>query len=155
FGAPYLGEGPRAGQVSRYALLALGKLGGREMSYHSDLDLILIYEGDGRTGPATPGSPSGPFTLTDNFHYFTELGQRIIKSAGMLGPLGRLYEVDMRLRPTGKSGSLVVPLAEFRRYYQGGGAQLWERLALMRGRVVYSDPDFAHDVKAAVYMGAY
>ena len=51
FGVPYLAEGPRAGQRSRFALLALGKLGGREMNYHSDLDLMLGYEGDGRTGP--------------------------------------------------------------------------------------------------------
>ena len=56
--------------------------------------------------------------------------------AELLGPMGRLYQVDMRLRPTGKSGSLVIPLAEFRRYYEGGGAQLWERQALTRARVV-------------------
>ena len=51
FGVPSLEAGPRKGEPSRFALLALGKLGGREMSYHSDLDLILVYEGDGRTGP--------------------------------------------------------------------------------------------------------
>ena len=50
------------------------------------------------------------FELTDNFHFFTELAQRIIKATSFLGPMGRLYQVDMRLRPTGKSGSLVIPL---------------------------------------------
>src|SRR5205807_524953 len=55
FGVPYLAEGPRAEQPSRFALLGLGKLGGGEMSYHSDLDLILVYEGDGRTRPP-PGA---------------------------------------------------------------------------------------------------
>src|SRR5262249_10071192 len=53
---------------------------------------------------------------------------------------GRLYQVDMRLRPTGKSGSLVLPLAEFERYYQQGDAQLWERQALSRRRIVFGDP---------------
>ena len=111
FGVPYLAEGPRAGQPSRYVLLGLGKLGGRELSYHSDLDLILVYEGDGRTGPPPGSTRFDRFELTDNFHFFTELAQRIIKATSYLGPMGRLYQVDMRLRPTGKSGSLVMPLA--------------------------------------------
>ena len=63
-----------------------------------------------------------------------------------MGPMGRLYQVDMRLRPTGKSGSLVIPLSEFERYYQEGGAQLWERQALTRARIVFGELDFAQDV---------
>ena len=128
----------------RYALLGLGKLGGREISYHSDLDLLLIYEADGQTVPV--GGVGDP---TTNFHSFTELVQRAIKMAGRTGPLGRLYEVDMRLRPTGKSGSLVLPLEEFRRYFAGAGGQLWERQALTRARVLRGDPDFAADVSGA------
>jgi [glutamine synthetase] adenylyltransferase / [glutamine synthetase]-adenylyl-L-tyrosine phosphorylase len=150
FGIPHLAEGPRAGQPARYVVLGLGKLGGREMSYQSDLDLILVYEGDGRTA-ALPGSTRfDQFDWTDNYHYFTEFTQRIIKSASLLGPMGRLYHVDMRLRPTGKSGSLVIPVSEFRRYYDSGGAQLWERQALARARVVHGDVAFGHEVMAAV-----
>src|SRR5262249_27238915 len=108
FGVPYLAEGERAGQPSRYVLLGLGKLGGHELSYNSDLDLILVYEGDGRTGPPAGASRFDRYELTDNFHFFTELAQRIIKVTSYLGPMGRLYQVDMRLRPTGKSGSLVI-----------------------------------------------
>jgi [glutamine synthetase] adenylyltransferase / [glutamine synthetase]-adenylyl-L-tyrosine phosphorylase len=155
FGVPYLAEGPRAGQPSRFALLGLGKLGGREMSYHSDLDLILVYEGDGRTGPPTGASRFDRYDLTDNFHFFTELAQRIIKVTSFPGPMGRLYQVDMRLRPTGKSGSLVIPLTEFQRYYEGGGAQLWERQALTRARVVHGDADFGRQVMEAVESAAY
>ncbi len=134
-------------------LLGLGKLGGREMSYHSDLDLVVIYEGDGRTGPPPGASRFDRFELTDNFHFFTELAQRIIKVTSFLGPQGRLYQVDMRLRPTGKSGSLVLPLTEFRKYYEEGGAQLWERQALCRGRVLFGDSAFAQEVLAAVEEG--
>lgn len=156
FGVPYLAEGPRAGQPSRYALLGLGKLGGRELSYHSDLDLVLVYEGDGRTGPPPGASRFQRVEATDNFHFFTELAQRIIKVASVLGPMGRLYQVDMRLRPTGKSGSLVIPLTEFRRYYEAsGGAQLWERQSLTRARVVFGDAAFATEVMAAVEAAAY
>jgi glutamate-ammonia-ligase adenylyltransferase len=155
FGVPYLAEGSRAAQPSRYVLLGLGKLGGRELSYHSDLDLIVIYEGDGRTGAPPAATRFDRFELTDNFHFFTELAQRIIKAAGYMGPMGRLYHVDMRLRPTGKSGSLVIPLAEFRRYYEEGAAQLWERQALTRARVVYGDAAFGAQVMDVVTRGAY
>jgi glutamate-ammonia-ligase adenylyltransferase len=125
------------------------------MSYHSDLDLILIYEGDGRTGPPPGASRFDRYELTDNFHFFTELAQRIIRATSFHGPMGRLYQVDMRLRPTGKSGSLVIPLTEFRRYYEQGEAQLWERQALTRARAVYGDADFAREVMSAVQEGAY
>jgi glutamate-ammonia-ligase adenylyltransferase len=155
FGVPYLGDGPRAGQASRFAVLSLGKLGGRELTYHSDLDLILVYEGDGRTGPPPGATRFDRFELTDNFHYFTELAQRIIKATSVLGPMGRLYQVDMRLRPTGKSGSLVTPLAEFQRYYESGGAQLWERQALTRARVVYGDADFGREIMKSVEQAAF
>jgi glutamate-ammonia-ligase adenylyltransferase len=119
----------------RYVLLGLGKLGGREISYHSDLDLLLIYEADGTT--TGPGGPSA------NSQYFTELAQRVIKTMSTMGPMGRLYSVDMRLRPTGKSGTLVLSATEFDRYYASGSAQLWERQALARARVVRGDADFA------------
>jgi glutamate-ammonia-ligase adenylyltransferase len=121
-----------------YALLGLGKLGGREISYHSDLDLVLVYEAACREDAAAAGP------------YFTELAQRLIKAASTMGPMGRLYAVDMRLRPTGKSGTLVLPLCEFDRYYADGGAQLWERQALTRARVVRGPAAFADRVLASV-----
>jgi glutamate-ammonia-ligase adenylyltransferase len=155
FGYPYLSAGDRTGQASRYVVLGLGKLGGKELSYHSDLDLILVYEGDGRTGPPLGASRHDRYEQTDNFHFFTELMQRIIKVTSVLGPMGRLYQVDMRLRPTGKSGSLVIPLTEFHRYYEEGGAQLWERQALTRARLVFGDLDFGHAVMEVVSQGAY
>jgi glutamate-ammonia-ligase adenylyltransferase len=148
----------------RFAVLALGKLGAREMNYHSDLDLMMIYEADGRTGPPAGATRHDRFELTDNFHFFTELGQKLIRALSQPGPQGRLYQVDMRLRPTGRSGSLVLPLCEFRRYFSGGedsaahpegGAQLWERQALTRARVVYGEADFAASVQEAVEQAAY
>jgi glutamate-ammonia-ligase adenylyltransferase len=142
-GAPQSPLVAASGQESEcpcpYVLLGLGKLGGREISYHSDLDLLLIYESDGTT---TRGET--------NQLYFTELAQRVIKTASRMGPMGRLYEVDMRLRPTGKSGSLVLPLAEFRRYFAGPACQLWERQSLSRARVVRGTAGFAEEVMSAI-----
>lgn len=160
YGAPTL-EG---GRPCRFAVLALGKLGAREMNYFSDLDLMMIYEGDGRTASPASAARTDRHESTENLVYFTELAQRQIKALSHIGPLGRLYQVDMRLRPTGKSGSLVLPLSEFRRYFGAdgdspahpeGGAQLWERQALTRGRVVYGEPDFALEVAQAVAAAAY
>lgn len=130
---------PISDSPCRYVLLGLGKLGGREISYHSDLDLLLIYESDGTT---TLGEPHS--------QYFTELAQRIIRTMSQVGPMGRLYAVDMRLRPTGKSGSLVLPLAEFRRYFESPGCQLWERQSLGRARIVRGEAAFARDVEASL-----
>jgi glutamate-ammonia-ligase adenylyltransferase len=131
----------RFGDGGPHAILALGKLGGREMSYHSDLDLVIVYSGEGQT--------TGPRPL-DRYEYFTEYARRLIKALSRHGPLGRLYAVDMRLRPTGQSGSLVVPLGEFRRYFAVGGAQVWERQSLARARPVHGDPAFAEVVAATV-----
>jgi glutamate-ammonia-ligase adenylyltransferase len=164
FGIPLLAEGEQPARSSRFALLALGKLGAREMNYHSDLDLMLVYEGDGHTVPPAGATRFDRFDLTDNFHFFTEYAQRVIRATSYLGPMGRLYQVDMRLRPTGKSGSLVIPLSEFARYFTAGpesaahpegSAQLWERQALTRARVVFGDAAFGREVMAIVARGVY
>jgi len=129
-----------------YVILGLGKLGGREISYHSDLDLLLIYEAEGTT--AAVGTSACTESITNN-QYFTELTQRAIRVMSQMGPMGRLYEVDMRLRPTGKSGSLVLSLAEFRRYFEGRSAQVWERQSLTRARTVRGDGRFPEEVQLA------
>ena len=98
------GEGRRCELV----ILAMGKLGGREPNYHSDLDVVFLYEADGSTQPVS--SARNATQTTTNQHFFSELAQRIIKQVNRIGPLGRLYEVDARLRPTGKSGMLAVSL---------------------------------------------
>jgi glutamate-ammonia-ligase adenylyltransferase len=151
-GVPLLAEGPRWGQPCRVAVIALGKLGSREMNYHSDLDLLIVYEGEGRSYPPE-GAKAEP---TEAGPFYTEFAQRLIRMLGQPGPMGRLYQVDMRLRPAGGSGSLVLPLAEFRAYYgPGGPAQLWERQALTRGRVVHAEGDFDREVREALPEAAY
>jgi glutamate-ammonia-ligase adenylyltransferase len=131
-------------------ILAMGKFGGSEMNYHSDLDLVFLYEAEGETAARSRKGDS-----TTNQHFFSELGQRIIKTTSQLGPLGRLYEVDARLRPTGRSGTLAMSLGEFARYFASGEGQLWERQALCKSRVVYGSPPVAAAAEAAIQQAAF
>jgi [glutamine synthetase] adenylyltransferase / [glutamine synthetase]-adenylyl-L-tyrosine phosphorylase len=133
-------------------ILAMGKFGGRETNYYSDLDLVFLFEADGTTVPQRRAKRD---TVTSNQHFFGELGQRIIKVATQLGPFGRLYQIDPRLRPTGKSGALAVSLAEFSRYFAEGQGQLWERQALCKARVVYASPEVARQAATAVNEATY
>jgi glutamate-ammonia-ligase adenylyltransferase len=152
FGRPTVGEGRRAGEPAEMAVLAMGKLGGREMNYHSDLDLVFLFEADGQTVHG-PGSDRGE--STSNQHFFTQLAQRIIKTTGHLGAHGRLYEIDARLRPTGKSGALATSLAQFARYFASGEGRLWERQALTKARVVVGSSRIAKKTERAVARAAF
>jgi [glutamine synthetase] adenylyltransferase / [glutamine synthetase]-adenylyl-L-tyrosine phosphorylase len=139
------------GEPCEFIVLALGKLGGREPNYHSDLDLVFLYEADGMTHASRRSNVEN----TSNNHFFSELGQRIIKHTSHFGPYGRLYEVDPRLRPTGRSGSLAVSLAGFVRYFHEGGGQLWERQSLCKARVIYGGPHAAQRAIDAVNEAMY
>ncbi|MCA9145421.1 MAG: bifunctional [glutamate--ammonia ligase]-adenylyl-L-tyrosine phosphorylase/[glutamate--ammonia-ligase] adenylyltransferase [Planctomycetales bacterium] len=136
YGEPTIRGGEHAGETCSLVLLALGKLGGREPNYHSDLDLVFLYEAEGMTKAIYPSRRD---KTTTNQHFFSQLAQRIIKVVTQLGPHGRLYELDPRLRPTGKSGSLAVSLGEFARYFESGQAQLWERQSLCKARTVFGN----------------
>jgi glutamate-ammonia-ligase adenylyltransferase len=147
------GDNPiaRVGEPCELIVLALGKLGGREPNYHSDLDLVFLFEAEGSTEHRARHKGA----TTTNGHFFSELGQRIIKRVGRMGPHGRLFEVDMRLRPTGKSGALALPVAAFLRYFTEGSGQLWERQALCKARVVYGSPRAAEAAMDAVCRAAF
>jgi glutamate-ammonia-ligase adenylyltransferase len=133
FGEPQLSAGTE-NQLAELIIIALGKFGGAELNYHSDLDLIFLYSGDGGTFHRRRTSNSAE--TTSNLHFFSELAQRLVKLTAQVGPHGRLYEIDSRLRPTGKSGRLATSLDEFLRYFESGEGQLWERQALCRARVL-------------------
>ena len=145
---------PEGTRSCNFALVGMGKFGGQELNYHSDLDLIFLYEEDGDTKVQKSSQRD---RITTNQHFFSELGQRIIKFCMNLGPFGRLYEVDARLRPSGRSGMLTTSLAGFRSYFQEGQAQLWERQALCKSRVVLAAPDgvFTTTASAALQDAAF
>jgi glutamate-ammonia-ligase adenylyltransferase len=153
FGDPMIGGGESMGQPAELVIVALGKFGGRELNYHSDLDLVFLYDADGATFHSRRSRKSGE--TTTNQHFFSELAQRIVKITGHLGAYGRLYEIDPRLRPTGRSGRLATSLDEFARYFAEEEGQLWERQALTRARVVYGSDRAAEKALATIASAAY
>ncbi len=125
------------------ATVALGKLGGRELTISSDIDLIFIYDAPAELeGPDWDNLQSdGPKPLAP-IHYYARLAQRLIAAITAPTGEGKLYDVDMRLRPSGNSGPIASSLEGFRRY-QESDAWTWEHMALTRARVISGDSDFA------------
>jgi glutamate-ammonia-ligase adenylyltransferase len=134
-------HGRIAGQQT--AILALGKLGGREMTASSDLDLIVVYD----FFSERPES-DGPRRLF-GAQYFSRLTQRVISALTAQTNHGVLYQVDMRLRPSGRSGPVATQIDGFAAY-QEDEAWTWEHLALTRARVVSAPPDFAARVEDVI-----
>jgi len=126
----------------RAAVLAMGKLGGREMTASSDLDLIVIY--DFKDGAASDGARSLPAA-----QYFARLTQRLIAALSAPTAEGSLYQVDMRLRPSGTQGPVATRLSSFIDY-QRNQAWTWEHLALMRARVLTGAPDLKQEIEATI-----
>jgi [glutamine synthetase] adenylyltransferase / [glutamine synthetase]-adenylyl-L-tyrosine phosphorylase len=125
------------------ALLALGKLGGREMTASSDLDLIIVYDFD-EEHPQSDGERP-----LYGAQYFARLTQRLISALSAQTNYGALYSVDMRLRPSGRAGPVATSLAAFASYQQSE-AWTWEHMALTRARVVSATPGFGAEVEAVI-----
>ena len=117
---------------SKLVVLGLGKLGGNELNYSSDIDLIFSYSGAGST-TATANKDG-----LDNQEFFTRLGRKIIAALESVTEDGFVFRTDLRLRPNGDSGPLVLSFAAMEHYYQTHGRS-WERYALIKARVVAGD----------------
>ena len=120
-----------AGRIAggSFCVIAMGKLGGREMTAGSDLDLVFVYD-----VPDSVESSDGPKPLSPTL-YYARLAQRLISALTIPTAAGTLYEVDMRLRPTGNKGPAAVSLASFAEYHTSE-SWTWEHMALTRARLV-------------------
>ncbi len=133
FGIPICGQDDEAHEAA-FAIVGMGKLGGRELTYHSDLDIIFIYEAEGHNQPAAE-TEAERFRELSNHEYFSRLAQRIISILTLQTREGYVYKIDTRLRPSGNQGPLVTSLTAYQRYHQSDAA-LWERQALTKARAV-------------------
>ncbi len=128
FGTPLCGEEGARREV-RVCAIGYGKLGGIELGYSSDLDLVFLHDSAGGVQETDAAKP------VDNQVFFVRLAQRIVHLLTMHSAAGRLYEVDVRLRPSGKGGMLITNIAAFADY-QRAEAWTWEHQALMHARAV-------------------
>ena len=125
-----------------FCIIGMGKLGSKELSLGSDLDLVFVYDApeDAKSDGAKP---------LDAVTYYARLGQRLVSAISAQTAEGRLYEIDTRLRPSGNVGPIATSLDNFEKYHEAT-AQIWERQSLTRARVVSGDPDLAERVAAAI-----
>ncbi len=127
-----------------FAVIAMGKLGGREMTASSDLDLVFIYD-----VPAGVEASDGARPLSPTL-YFARLAQRLIAALTAHTGAGGLYDVDMRLRPTGNKGPAAVSLKSFVDYH-ASESWTWEHMALTRARLVAGPDDLCRRIEAAIH----
>ncbi len=142
YGTPFCGSQEGNLRPVRVAVAGYGKLGGLELGYGSDLDLVFLHDSSGEIQQTKGERP------LDNGIFFLRLGQRIVHLLTMHSAAGRLYEVDMRLRPNGKGGFLMTGIDAFE-LYQRQDAWTWEHQALLRARPVAGDADLRDAFAAA------
>src|SRR6516225_4923873 len=119
--------------AAEFAVLALGKLGGRELNHSSDVDLIFLYTEEGELSPRV------------SYHqWFNRLSEKILETFSTPDPEGALFRVDLRLRPEGGAGPLARSLESMENYYAGFG-ETWERIALIKARGIAGSRELAYD----------
>ncbi len=132
YGTPS-GTARKKGESPGFAAIAYGKLGGIELGYRSDLDLVFVHSGG-------QGTTRGGTKNIDISRFYSMLGQRIIHALTVHTPAGTLYETDMRLRPSGQSGMIVSEISAFETYINEE-AWTWEIQAIVRARPIAGDPE--------------
>lgn len=136
-GSPHFRDASGKIVPAEFALVGMGSLGGQEVHFGSDLDLIFIFNHKGET--------TGPRRIT-NREYFSKLTQRIINYLTLHTRYGYAYKVDTELRPSGQAGALVTPMGPWISYYQEN-AQTWEKQALLKARLIEAGPNQVEEFK--------
>ncbi|MBK5274883.1 MAG: bifunctional [glutamate--ammonia ligase]-adenylyl-L-tyrosine phosphorylase/[glutamate--ammonia-ligase] adenylyltransferase [Desulfuromonadales bacterium] len=144
FGRPIYRSENQEKQAS-LAVIGMGKLGGGDLNYHSDLDIIFVYDQQGHTDGDKQVS---------NHEYFAKLAQKVISILTLQTREGYAYKIDTRLRPSGNAGPLVTSLDSFLDYHRKE-AQVWERQALTKARVVLGDELLASQLLEVIRQTVY
>ncbi|MRR58003.1 MAG: bifunctional [glutamate--ammonia ligase]-adenylyl-L-tyrosine phosphorylase/[glutamate--ammonia-ligase] adenylyltransferase [Deltaproteobacteria bacterium] len=145
FGVPTFLDAAGIEREAHFVVVGMGKLGGGELNYHSDLDIIYIYDYQGTT--------NGERCIS-NHEYFAKLGQKIISILSIPTREGYAYKIDTRLRPSGNAGPLVTSLESFASYHREE-AHVWERQALTKARVVYGEGPLRESIEKVICETVY
>ncbi len=140
FGAPIHEQQAGNKEPARFTVLALGKLGGRELNYSSDIDLMFLYSANGET--------SGPQRVT-NKEFFKKVANDLTNLLSTYTPAGQCYRIDLRLRPEGSHGEVCISLAAAKEYY-AKRARDWELQMLLKARVAAGDSSLGQELLGSV-----
>ena len=137
FGRPVIANADRRSTPAGFAVIAMGKLGGRELNFSSDVDLMFVYTADGETEGVTSLDGTRMNKVT-NHQFFIKLAEKLSAAIGVKTEDGFVFRVDLRLRPEGQRGPLAQSLGGYELYYESWG-QTWERSALLKARPLAGD----------------
>lgn len=144
-GQPLLASAGEDRRTCQFCVVAMGKLGGQELNYSSDVDLVFFYEDEGETeGIISQGNETSG--VISNHMFFTKLCEKLIGLLSDVTPEGRLYRVDTRLRPEGVAGPITRSVESLQTYFLTQ-ARLWERLAYLKARVVAGGADLGKRIE--------
>jgi glutamate-ammonia-ligase adenylyltransferase len=138
FGVPYHRDADGAWQKTGFTVIGLGKLGGQDLNYSSDIDVIFVYDEEGTVFKTPPVPSNNGESGMSSHQFFTRLAEAFIAEIARMTPDGFLFRIDLRLRPEGQSGPLARSLASYENYYAQWG-QTWERMMLIKARGVAGD----------------
>jgi len=142
FGRPYYQDAGGDWRPTAFCVLGMGKLGGQELNYSSDVDLLFLYTEEGQVFKEPPAGGKTPRSLLASHQFFSRLVETINTEVSRLTTEGFLFRVDMRLRPEGGTGPLARSLESYENYYAQWG-QTWERMMLIKARGVAGDEELA------------
>ena len=144
FGVPWEQTLEGGWQRTRFCILGMGKLGGQELNYSSDVDVLFVYSDEGWVFKESPRKGSTTGKGISNHDFFRRLAEAFIAEVGRSSEQGTLYRIDLRLRPEGKAGPLARSLESYENYYAQWG-QTWERMMLIKARGVAGDAGLADE----------
>ena len=143
-GQPWHQDAGGRWQPTAGGVLGMGKLGGQELNYSSDVDVLFIYSEEGSVFQEAPGSGKACRPSLTNHQFFNRLAEAFIAEVSRMTPEGVLYRIDLRLRPEGDAGPLTRSLAGYENYYAQWG-QTWERMMLIKARGAAGDTTLASE----------
>lgn len=141
-GSPYHQDATQKWVRTKACVFGMGKLGGQELNYSSDVDVLFVYDEEGSVFREQPSSKKVPHAVMTSHEFFNRLGEAFIEEVSRTTEEGFLFRIDLRLRPEGSSGPLTRSLSSYENYYAQSG-QTWERMMLIKARCVAGDTDVA------------
>ncbi len=144
FGRPFHQDAAGRWQPTAFCVIGLGKLGGQELNYSSDVDLLFVYAEEGEVFKEAPSQKNSPRAVMSNHQFFCKLAETFTTEVSRTTAEGFLFRVDLRLRPEGDAGPLCRSLESCENYYAEWG-QTWERMMLIKARRAAGDDALANE----------